>query len=430
MKRIGNVMPEVIAYDNVSDSYDYIIGKVEHKNRLGSIRDKERFVEKLIKDLSTGNYHIGSYKEDEIREGPKTRIIQLFSIKDRIALNAIMKVVDKYLNRKFIKHTAASIKGKGTHYLHNELKEMLRKDPEGARVALKIDVKKCYASIDQEKMMYVIRRTFKDKALIDILDEYVHVLPEGLSIGGRPSQALANLYLSYYVDHVIKEKYRVKYYLRYCDDILILGDSFKTISGYADILFKLIKDSGLTIHPNYQMFDIRTRPIDFLGFKTYANGKIEIRKRIKKRFFKRFNRVISVKRKRELVASFYGICKHANSNNLFKNTFGINMKTFAELGLNNVVGGKQFFDVPVISIADLNNLTVVILDFQDDIKTRQGEGRFVVLIEMPDGSRRKFFTNNSMIKQNLLDARSQGELPFKTCIKRATGSNSNLYIFT
>lgn len=49
--------------------------------------------------------------------------------------------------------------------------------------------------------MYCVNRIFKDQKLIVMLDNFVRLMPEGISIGLRSSQGLGNLLLSVYLDH-------------------------------------------------------------------------------------------------------------------------------------------------------------------------------------------------------------------------------------
>ena len=46
---------------------------------------------------------------------------------------------------------------------------------------------------------------------------------KGVPIGNYLSQFFANLYLTYF-DHWVKEELKCKYYFRYADDIVILGN--------------------------------------------------------------------------------------------------------------------------------------------------------------------------------------------------------------
>ena len=70
------------------------------------------------------------------------------------------------------------------------------------------------------------------------------------------------------------------------------------------------------------------------------------------------------------------------------------------------------------------------MDFETDIKTKQGEGRYVVQYEL-DGQKGKFITASEEMKNILDQIKEMGELPFETVIKRETfGGNKTKYVFS
>ena len=89
---------------------------------------------------------------------------------DRIAVHAIMTVVDCHLRKRFIRTTSASIKKRGMHDLLAYIRCDMSEDPEGTRYCYKFDITKFYESVKQDFVMYCVNRVFKDKKLIAMLD--------------------------------------------------------------------------------------------------------------------------------------------------------------------------------------------------------------------------------------------------------------------
>ena len=108
--------------------------------------------------------------------------MQAIPIIERIGVNAVMSVVEQKVFRKYIRTTSASIKNRGTHDLLNYIRKDLQLDKEGMRYAYKFDITKFYESISQDFMMYCLRRMFKEKVLLTILERFVRMMPQGLSI--------------------------------------------------------------------------------------------------------------------------------------------------------------------------------------------------------------------------------------------------------
>ena len=359
-------------------------------------------------------------------ERNKTRQAQSITLLRSIPIHAIMRVVEERITPTFVADTAASIKGRGGTYLLRRILRALHADPDGMRYVWKDDITKFYQSIDQDLMMQVIRSRFRDRRLVRILERWVRMLPDGVSIGMRPSQGLANLLLSIYFDHIIKDQMGMKHMQRYCDDKTMESGDEYTLTHAIRTERRLMADARLEIKPNAQMWDWQKRPVDYLGYVIFYSGKVRIRKHIKQRFARRWHTVRSRRRRRELIGSFYGICKHAHARHLFTKITGLNMTTFAELGFVYQHDGKKEFAAEQIKLARLSNKCVTVKDFETGISTKEGPDRYVVLIEH-EGRDYKFFTNSKKMKAALDFARERNALPFD-CVIEDLGGNQG-YMF-
>ena len=435
MKRYGYIIEEIISEANMGESFDYVMRGVKRKSSCSGrwmVEHREEIISDLQRRISDGSYRVSGYHSFTIMERGKEREIQSIPLKDRVALNAIMRIVEKYLNRRFIADSAASIKGKGMHYLHARMKRDMKRHPQETLFVFKCDIRKFYHSIDQEVVKALLRRVFKDDRLLCILDGCVSLLPKGLSIGLRSSQALGNLLLDHYIDHKLKDDMGVGYYRRYCDDMVVQARDYGELTRIRRVIHDQLKEVGLTVKANEQLFCVLDRPIDFLGYQTYGNGRVGIRKHIKQRFACRWRRTKSKKRRVSLIGSFYGLAKHADACHLFKQLTKIRMKDFADFGLRFVAkDGKKRFECPSVSLGDLQNRTIIVEDYEKGIKTKEGDGRYVVKFRSDEIGEGKFFTNSEELKQ-MLDKISEVEgFPFRTSIKRQVfGSGKVKYSFT
>ena len=433
MKRYGYIIDEVVEPGNLEASFDYVLRGTKRKtSRSGRflVAHRDEVIARLRREILTGTFQLGGYHEETIKEGEKWRTIQCIPLEKRIAVNAIMTVVEKKLHPTFIADTAASMKGRGCLYLFNRIRRQLREDPD-MRWFYKDDISKFYPSVDQAVMRIVVRRKFKDRVLIGYLDQFIGMLDKGISIGLRSSQVLANLLLSHFIDHKLKDDMGIKGYWRYCDDKVVGGHSSKELLCAIRAIGRGVEEANMRVKPNRQVFRIDDRPLDFLGYRLFADGKVLIRKQIKKRFARRWRRVRSFRRRRELIGSFYGRCKHADARHLFYKTTGYNMKDFSELGLSYVsASGKKIFQCDTIHLNDLQNRQFVVEDYETDVRTKQGDGRYVVKVSL-DGREYKFFTNSDELKQMLDKAREMNEIPFRCTIKRVSiGDGKYKYSFS
>lgn len=421
-----HITEEAAEYGNVSDSLDY-----ELRGRRGRTWDgrwilahRERVIRAIQSSIRGGTLRPGKYRNLTVKERGKTRDAQCITLLRSIGIHAIMKVVEARLTPTFIADSAASIKDRGGQYLLHRLLQQLRKAPGEMRYVYKDDIRKFYQSIPQDVMMEVVHKTFRDRPLVRILERWVRMLPQGISIGMRPSQGLANLLLSVYIDHVVKDRDGARHYQRYCDDRALESGSLYALTSYIRSMRQQTVGAGLEIKPNAQVWEWEKRPIDFLGYVVYYDGQVEIRKHIKQRFARKWRTVRSRRRRRELIGSFYGIAKHAHARNLFRKLTGLDMTSFSELGFVYQRDGKKDFAAEQVKLSRLTNKKVVVKDFETDIKTREGDGRYIVLVES-DGRDCKFFTNSQKMKSALDFARDK--LPFEATIVDLGGNQGYFF---
>jgi RNA-directed DNA polymerase len=208
----------------------------------------------------------------------------------------------------FTVDTYSCIKKRGIHKLLETLKHDL-KDIEGTQYCLKLDIKKFYPSIDHDVMKKLLRRKFKDKDLLWLLDEIIDSA-DGLPIGNYLSQYLANFYLSYF-DHWLKEVHGVRYYYRYADDIVILARTKPALHGLLVEIRKYLGELKLEVKENHQVFPVDARGIDFVGY-VFRHSHIRIRKSIKKNFARKLAKNPNHKSK----PSYLGWFSHCDAKHL------------------------------------------------------------------------------------------------------------------
>lgn len=110
MRRKGNIMEEVTSYNNLSLAFDAVLsGTKRKKSKQGKalIANRDSVISELSSSLNDGSFQLGDYIQRTICEYGKERNLQIFSIKTRIAVYAIMNIVDKYMHGNFIRTTGA-----------------------------------------------------------------------------------------------------------------------------------------------------------------------------------------------------------------------------------------------------------------------------------------------------------------------------------
>lgn len=312
MKRIGNIFQEIASLENliVADGKAQK-GKSKQYGVITHNKNQEPNIQKLHEMLIEKTYKTSKYDVFKVYEPKERDVFRLPYFPDRITHHAIMNVLEPIFVSVFTSDSYSYIKGKGIHAASRNVKKAL-KNVEETEYCLKLDIKKFYPNIDHDILKTLLRRKFKDSDLFWLLDEIIDSAP-GLPIGNYLSQYFANFYLTYF-DHWLKEEMKVKHYFRYADDIVILsGDKNFLHSIFGEIRKYLKEKLKLEINQNYQIFPVKSRGIDFVGYKHFHTHTL-LRKSIKKRFA----RMLKRNPKRESIASYTGWTKHCNSKNLIK----------------------------------------------------------------------------------------------------------------
>ena len=438
---INNLMCEILSDANLSESFDYVVGHLDTEQQRAKYRPiKIELLAKLKADLANGTFHISpkDIREMEVTDGPKLRVVQAPKVYYRIGCHAIMVIVEKYVNPTFITNTAASIKGRGMHWLFHRIEEDYDKHPEWMAYFLSNDIEKFYDNIDQESMKAEIRCYISDEMVLRYMDNFITLMPDGLSKGLRSSQMLANLRLSP-VDHYMCAVVRsyvldgeTRYlYQRYMDDVRMWGENKKELWRLRAIYNGLVESMGHKVKPSEAIRPI-SEGCDFLGFIFYGTHS-RIRKRTKQKAARKLGVVKSRKRRQELIGSFKGMACHADCKHLFHILTHHQMRKFSELGVAyQPEDGKKRFPGKVVQIRSIINKPIEVHDYEQDIKTQHGEGRYLVSFrDKQDGTWAKFFTASKEM-QNILDQVSDIEegFPFETTITMEMYDGKSLPKFT
>ena len=133
-----------------------------------------------------------------------------------------------------------------------------------------------------------------------------------MPIGNLSSQLFSNIFLNDF-DHWVKEVLRIKRYIRYVDDMVVLASSKAELVEVRDLIVQKLALDGLTIHPK----KIRLAPvaagIPFLGYIVWPNH-ISAGKYVRGRYLHRLRQhERDGYDKSEALAAYSAMFKHTGS---------------------------------------------------------------------------------------------------------------------
>ncbi len=278
-------------------------------------------------ELITGTYEPRPYRTFTIYE-PKERIIHVAPFRDRVIHHAVMNIIEPIWDSLFIYDTYACRKGKGTHSGVNRTTEFLRaaKEKWGKVYCFQGDISKCFPSINHHILMRIIEQKIKCRQTLRLFEKIIfnggdrsdpdsHNLP----IGNLVSQWAANLYLSE-LDYFVKHSLKVKYYVRYMDDFILLSSDKKQLHTWRREVEQFLWDNlRMKLNPKSDIYPVN-QGVDFLGYRIWSSHRL-LRKSSLFRATRRFKALsklyaqgrVSLQHVRASVMSWLGHCRHANA---------------------------------------------------------------------------------------------------------------------
>lgn len=254
--------------------------------------------------------HDGTYKARDVKTftvtSPKRREIVSISFRDRVYQRSLNdNALYPMMTRSFIYDNAACQKGKGTDFARRRLKchmqRQYRKSGTGYWV-LQIDIRGYYPNMRHD----VTERMFEERLPRWAYEMALDVLRSQYpgDVGYNPgSQMIQIAGISFLdpIDHYIKERLRVKGYVRYMDDLILLGESRDFLESCRDEIGARLSEVGMEFNPKKTRIYSVGEGIPFLGFvfKLTDTGKVLmfVRSANVKQAKRRLRRMVNLSRK-------------------------------------------------------------------------------------------------------------------------------------
>lgn len=276
----------------------------------------------LHEELKNKTYKHSTYQAFKIND-PKPRDIHKATVRDRLVHHAIYRILYPYFDKKFIYDSYSCRVEKGTHkalYRFESFGRKVSKNNTKTCWVLKCDIKKFFANIDYRILKEILAKHIQEKDILNLLSNIIDsfcarkdLAQKGLPLGNLTSQLLVNVYMNEF-DQYVKHILKVKYYIRYADDFVILGnDKIVLESLLSKILEFLEKSLKLTLHPDKVFIKTLASGVDFLGWVHFAKHRV-LRTTTKKRML----RNIFKNQKPNTIASYLGMLSHGNAYKLEK----------------------------------------------------------------------------------------------------------------
>lgn len=287
----GDKVSDFMRLTTMENLYAYWLKAKKNKSKSARIQqfgeDPLRYLLLIQKRLRDREYKFGPYKYFRIKE-KKHRDVVDSPMKDRIVHWMLYDYLLNIWEKRFIHDTYGNLPGRGTHAAVRRLARFCRK--EGSDWVFQMDLSKYFYSVNHALLKDKITRYVGDfdirRLLYDLVDSfytdnryddlfacdslYRKTLAKGMPIGNLSSQLFANIFLNEF-DHWVKEVLMVKQYIRYVDDIVIVGSSLEELRWFQQMIFAKLAADGLIAHPKKSRFAPVRTGIPFLGYVVWPS---------------------------------------------------------------------------------------------------------------------------------------------------------------
>ncbi len=311
----------IIKIENLIETWEYFLRGKRHKKDVAIFQaDLSANLASLYYSLASYSYKHGGYTAFNVSD-PKPRNIHKATVRDRVLHHLIYKALYPYFEAKFIYDSYSCRENKGVHRALDRFKYLagkVSKNNSQTCYVLKCDIKKFFASIDHDVLCKILERHIEDRDILWLIRQVVSSFYStrqgiGLPLGNLTSQLLVNIYMHEF-DMFIKQELRVKYYIRYADDFVVLSDNEEYLS---DLLSKIRKFLGerlkLTLHDHKVYIKTYNSGLDFLGWIHFPYYR-QLRSSTKRKIVRKLKNYP----KKETVMSYRGLLSYGNTYKLKK----------------------------------------------------------------------------------------------------------------
>lgn len=267
-------------------------------------------LEKLKNELNSNTYKLSSYNQFTIKEGEKQRVIEAPNFRDILVQHYLYHKYYTLLDNKMIEQSFSCRRGKGIYKAISYTKRYLQQSTSNSYY-LQLDIKKFFYKINREILFKLLSKHITNKYDLELFKKFIFYNNEkiGIPLGNLLSQIFSNLYMTK-LDNYIKRVLKIKHYLRYADDFILMNITKEQAWEYK---FKIEQFLQKYLKLELSKFIIQKQSygINFVGFRIWKTHYI-VRKKTRKKFFK------NIKNKKIIsLISQLGFVKYSNSYKYF-----------------------------------------------------------------------------------------------------------------
>lgn len=314
--QLDHTFDTIISLENLLMAWqEFATGKKQRKDvQVFELSLMENLI-LLHQELEQKTYQHSLYEAFTIAD-PKSRQIHKASVRDRVLHHAIYRMLYPFFDRTFIADSYSCRLGKGTHKALDRFTTFANQVSQNNTQTgwvLKCDIRKFFASIDQNVLLGILAIYIPDQNILWLLERIIRSFFStqpgvGLPLGNLTSQLLVNIYMNEF-DQFVKHNLKAKYYIRYADDFVLLSRDRQWLERQLGFITAFLEEClRVLLHPNKIYIQTSASGVDFLGWVHFSHHRT-LRTQTKRRMFRRINEWPSD----ATVQSYLGLLRHGNT---------------------------------------------------------------------------------------------------------------------
>lgn len=295
MKSYNHLFEKLISYENLSLAIDRSsLGKRGRYEVKRILANKDKYIKRLQDLLINKKLKIRKHEAVLINDGMRLKprlIIKPDYIYEQILHHALVQVLSPVFMHGMYQFSCGSLPNRGGLYGKRYLAKYIKENQKKIKYVAKGDIQKFFQTVDIELVKEKFKKKIHDERMLEVIYLVLDAnkatykgeeIDMGLPIGYYTSQWVANWFLQDF-DHFIKQKLKIKCYVRYVDDFVLISPNKKVLHNALKEINNFLSKINLKLKSNYQVFKfaytdkngiVRGRPIDFMGYKFYRDRTI------------------------------------------------------------------------------------------------------------------------------------------------------------
>jgi len=251
---------------------------VDHVSYQDFENNRKAELRQLQIELQEHRYTCLPVKNIVLYKSEKERTVSIFTMRDKVVQQSLANELAKIYEEKLSGRAFAYCQGKSALHAAEEIEEAVKQ----YSYFLKLDIQKFFDCINQQKLLAMLRNEIKEEDVLELIlssmrakvlnqeSGELSVNDRGIHQGSSLAPLLSNLYL---IDFDAKIEQQADFYVRYADDILILGNESEQLEELRNEISAFLGALDLKLSPSKSEAGMVKHGFEYLGFAFSCRGR-------------------------------------------------------------------------------------------------------------------------------------------------------------